>query len=199
MGFRASADPDCGSTRQYQPYKPSLSHIQTSKIQTIDSVTNSSLFRSAPAPKANATAPLPGPRTHRHTSSVSSIPYHPPVSPENYVRTQHLGSRGAKSFDSVAHSPTISGGLTRQLSVTSSEGEVGPHPNPSAGPGPDEAEAAGADPSGPIKKNRRKSWSDMRRLRGRSESMPILAPKEVEELRREAAQKDLAALPPNVK
>lgn len=57
----------------------------------------------------------------------------------------------------------------------------------------------GPEDEGDIKKGRRKSWSDIRRLRGRSESMPILAPREVEQLRREATEKELAGLPPNVK
>ncbi|KAI5476701.1 hypothetical protein MNV49_007359 [Pseudohyphozyma bogoriensis] len=140
------------------PFPASPATVNTS----LPSTPNHHLSRSNSTPLASTK-----PR-HRHQSSTSSI--HAPIPEPSYsVRSQPIGlhrTSSSISNDDVM-SPTISGGLVRRLSISSSEG------------GDSDEEDA---------RERRLN----RPLKHRSESLPVFPPLEVVELRKE--EKGIAAL-----
>ncbi|GAA5955360.1 hypothetical protein JCM21900_005785 [Sporobolomyces salmonicolor] len=118
--------------------------------------------------------------SHRPTKSASSITYAPIPSPSYPVRTQPIGLTHSNSFADACVSPTISGGLTRRLSVSSMSSEG------------DESDTGGE--RGPMN----------RPLMHRSESLPMFSHEKDEEVYKEEKDRavtaeELAALPPNPK
>ena len=105
------------------------------------------------------------PTHHRHSSSTSSIHAFIPE-PSYPIRSQPIGLRRSPSFTDQPNSPTISGGLTRRLSISSNDGE----------PEEDEMEER------------------IRPLKHRSDSLPVFPPVEVVALRKETKM-TLADLP----
>ncbi|GAA5988956.1 hypothetical protein JCM5350_007496 [Sporobolomyces pararoseus] len=100
------------------PLPPSVSVEPESLTKAVG---HSVPFPSQAAPPPLSPSKAPSSSTPRRTKSTSSVS-HPPVSPPQYtVRSQPIGLSRSNSFSEIA--PTISGGLTRRLSVSSFSSE----------------------------------------------------------------------------
>ncbi|GAA6061808.1 hypothetical protein JCM10212_004864 [Sporobolomyces blumeae] len=141
--------------------------------------------RSPSEPISPSAFPHPPSSTPATTTRATAAVSHPPISPPQYlVRSQPIGLVRSHSLDEVANTPTISGGLTRRLSVSSLSSEGGDD---------DESTAPIANPK-PVNRPL---------FKHRSESLPSFPPqgerRDVVESRKSLDEDELARLPANPK
>ncbi|GAA5866289.1 hypothetical protein JCM1840_004070 [Sporobolomyces johnsonii] len=134
--------------------------------------------RTSSLSRSSTVTDISRPGSHRSTMSASSITYAPIPSPSYPVRTQPIGLTHSNSFTDACISPTISGGLTRRLSVSSLSSDG------------DESDTGGE----------RRPMN--RPLMHRSESLPVFPREKEEDVYKKdhsVTAEELEALPPNPK